>query len=175
MPAHTQNTRAVLLQGTPEAIRTGFTAVCSRFQQLPGTPSEAEPLQAAATPPSKSDGGWLPAADATPQTLRAQLQRLQQQEEEAGRLRARMLAKIEALRSEARELRALDQQKKQLEETVEQLRDCPAALDELQRQHARLAPLADEAQQLRTQAAEMEADVAELDTLKVHLTGCSSR
>lgn len=147
----------MLLQGTPEAIRTRFTAVCSRFQQLPGTPSGGEAL--------------LPAADATPQTLRAQLLRLQQQEEEAGRLRARMLSKIEALRSEARELRALDQQKKQLEEQVESMRGCSSNLEELQHECTRLAPLADEAQQLRQQTAELEADVAELDTLKVRRAG----
>lgn len=57
-------------------------------------------------------------ASATPQTLRAQLQKLQQQEEEAERLRAKLVAKVEVLREEAQALRGLDQEKRQLEEQV---------------------------------------------------------
>jgi hypothetical protein len=59
-----------------------------------------------------------PAASATPQTLRAQLQKLQAQEEEAERLRCKLVGKVELLREEAAALRGLDQEKRQLEEQV---------------------------------------------------------
>jgi hypothetical protein len=55
---------------------------------------------------------------ATPQTLRAQLQKLQAQEEEAKRLRAKLVDKVELLREEAATLRSLDQEKRQLEVQV---------------------------------------------------------
>lgn len=55
---------------------------------------------------------------ATPQTLRAQLQKLQAQEEEAERLRAKLVGKVELLREEAAVLRSLDQEKRKLEEQV---------------------------------------------------------
>jgi hypothetical protein len=59
-----------------------------------------------------------PALSATPQTLRAQLQKLQAQEEEAERLRAKLVGKVELLREEAAALRGLDAEKRQLEEQV---------------------------------------------------------
>jgi hypothetical protein len=59
-----------------------------------------------------------PALSATPTTLRAQLQKLQAQEEEAERLRAKLVGKVELLREEAAALRGLDTEKRQLEEQV---------------------------------------------------------
>lgn len=68
-----------------------------------------------------------PAASATPQTLRAQLQKLQAQEEEAERLRCKLVGKVELLREEAAALRSLDQEKRQLEEQVGADRHGPLA------------------------------------------------
>lgn len=59
-----------------------------------------------------------PGMAATPQTLRAQLQKLQAQEEEAERLRTKLVGKVELLREEAAVLRSLDQEKRKLEEQV---------------------------------------------------------
>lgn len=59
-----------------------------------------------------------PGLAATPQTLRAQLHKLQQQEEEAERLRARLVGKVDLLREETAALRGLDQERRQLEEQV---------------------------------------------------------
>lgn len=59
-----------------------------------------------------------PGLAATPQTLRAQLHKLQQQEEEAERMRARLVGKVDLLREETAALRGLDQERRQLEEQV---------------------------------------------------------
>jgi hypothetical protein len=62
--------------------------------------------------------GSSPDLAATPQTLRAQLAKLQAQEEEAERLRAKLVGKVELLREQAAVLRSLDQEKRKLEEQV---------------------------------------------------------
>ncbi|KAF8073164.1 GTP-binding protein [Scenedesmus sp. PABB004] len=106
------------------------------------------------------------AGGGAPESLAANLGQLQQQEEEAGKLRARIAGKLDVLRQQSRELEALQGQKKQLEKQVAEMQASVAGLPALQQQQEELAAAAAEAERLAALNSELRLIAINLDVLQ---------